>query len=145
MRFVIFGSGGVGGYFGGRLAHAGNDVTFLAHGENLRALRTTGLKVESLNGDFIVSTAKATDDPMQVNNVDVGHRGCESLAGYRSRLELLPQEVDSQFATAVNDLGLVSSATFFEENLPLGAGNFLRAVVLDPCFFCHFLQREMNL
>jgi len=71
MRFAIFGSGGVGGYFGGRLALAGNDVTFIARGEHLRALSSTGLRVDSINGDFTISPVRATDDPAQVNNVDV--------------------------------------------------------------------------
>ena|ERR1700730_1427828 len=71
MRIAIFGSGGVGGYFGGRLARSGNDVTFVARGGNLRALRSTGLRVDSINGDFTVSPVRATDDPTQVSNVDV--------------------------------------------------------------------------
>jgi len=71
MRIAIFGSGGVGGYFGGRLALAGNDVTFIARGAHLRALRSTGLRVESINGDFTVSPVRATDNPTQVSNVDV--------------------------------------------------------------------------
>jgi 2-dehydropantoate 2-reductase len=71
MRIAIFGSGGVGGYFGGRLALAGNDVTFIARGEHLHALRSTGLRVDSINGDFTVSPVRATDDPAQVRNVDV--------------------------------------------------------------------------
>ena len=71
MRIAIFGSGGVGGYFGGRLALAGNDVTFIARGGHLRALRSTGLRVDSINGDFTVSPVLATNDPAQVRNVDV--------------------------------------------------------------------------
>src|SRR5712664_2349390 len=71
MRIAIFGSGGVGGYFGGRLAQSGNDVTFIARGGHLRALRSTGLRVDSIKGDFTVSPVRATDDPAQVNNVDV--------------------------------------------------------------------------
>lgn len=71
MRIAIFGSGGVGGYFGGRLALAGTDVTFIARGEHLRGLRSTGLRVDSIKGDFTISPVRATDDPAQVNNVDV--------------------------------------------------------------------------
>src|SRR6266478_5004228 len=52
MRIAILGSGGVGGYFGGRLAQSGNDVTFIARGGHLRALRSTGLRVDSINGDY---------------------------------------------------------------------------------------------
>ncbi len=71
MRIAIFGSGGVGGYFGGRLALSGNDVTFIARGGHLRALRSTGLRVDSIKGDFTVSPVLASNDPAQVRNVDV--------------------------------------------------------------------------
>src|SRR5215472_4082592 len=71
MRIAIFGTGGVGGYFGGRLAQAGEDVTFIARGEHLRAMQANGLKVESLQGDFVVSPAKATNDVEAVGAVDL--------------------------------------------------------------------------
>lgn len=71
MRIAVFGAGGVGGYFGGRLAQAGEEVTFIARGEHLRAIQTKGLKVDSIKGDFVVSPARATDDPGQVGIVDV--------------------------------------------------------------------------
>jgi len=70
MRVAIFGTGGVGGYFGGRLAEAGEEVVFIARGEHLQALRTRGLRVESLKGDFVVQPVQATDDPGQVGVVD---------------------------------------------------------------------------
>jgi 2-dehydropantoate 2-reductase len=71
MKIAVFGSGGVGGYFGGRLAQAGEDVFFIARGEHLRQIQTAGLRVDSIQGDFIVSPARATDDPAQVGYVDV--------------------------------------------------------------------------
>ena len=71
MRIAIFGTGGVGGYFGGRLAQAGEDVTFIARGEHLRAIQTTGLRVDSLNGDFVIYPAKATNDAGDVGEVDL--------------------------------------------------------------------------
>ena len=71
MRFAILGVGAVGGYFGGRLAQAGEDVTFIARGDHLQALRTKGLRVDSINGDFVLSSVTATDDPSQIGAVDV--------------------------------------------------------------------------
>ncbi len=71
MRIAIFGTGGVGGYFGGRLAHAGEDVTFIARGEHLRAIKGSGLRVESRTGDFTVFPAKATDDVREIGEVDL--------------------------------------------------------------------------
>ncbi|MBK9780563.1 MAG: 2-dehydropantoate 2-reductase [Anaerolineales bacterium] len=71
MKIVIFGTGGVGGYFGGRLANNGEDVTFIARGEHLAALRDSGLYVESINGDFIVHPVKATDSPSSIGIADL--------------------------------------------------------------------------
>lgn len=71
MRVAVFGVGAVGGYFGGRLAQAGYDVTFIARGATLEALRQEGLQVESLQGDFTIWPVQATGDPRQVEPVDV--------------------------------------------------------------------------
>jgi len=71
MRIAVFGTGGVGGYFGGRLAHAGEDVTFIARGAHLRAIVANGLKVDSPTGDFTIYPAKATDDSNEVAAVDL--------------------------------------------------------------------------
>ncbi|HVF53715.1 MAG TPA: 2-dehydropantoate 2-reductase [Actinomycetota bacterium] len=70
MRIAVFGVGGVGGYFGGRLAEAGEDVAFIARGKHLEAMRTHGLHVESINGDFNIDPVNATDDPREVGPVD---------------------------------------------------------------------------
>lgn len=71
MKFAIMGTGGVGGYYGGLLAQAGQDVTFIVRGSHLQALRDKGLQVKSVLGDFTVSPAKATDKPSQIGPVDV--------------------------------------------------------------------------
>ena len=70
MRVAIFGSGGVGGYFGGRLAQAGEEVIFIARGSHLEAIREKGLRVDSLNGDFRIQPAQANDNPKRVGEVD---------------------------------------------------------------------------
>jgi len=70
MRIAIIGAGGVGGYFGGRLAQAGIDTTFIARGATLDALRTRGLRVDSVKGDFVLDCVNATDDPTTVGPVD---------------------------------------------------------------------------
>jgi len=70
MKIAVIGAGGVGGYFGGRLAQAGIDTTFIARGATLEALRTKGLRVESVNGDFTIERPRATDDPHAVGQVD---------------------------------------------------------------------------
>lgn len=71
MNFSVIGAGGVGGYFGGKLARAGNDVWFVARGKHLAALQQKGLQVHSVEGDWIVPPGKFTDDPSAVGPVDV--------------------------------------------------------------------------
>ncbi len=71
MRIVVFGTGGVGGYFGGRLARAGEDVTFIARSEHLRAIREKGLRVDGTDNDFVIYPAKATDDVSEVGETDL--------------------------------------------------------------------------
>ena len=71
MRIAIFGSGSVGGYFGGRLSQAGEDVIFLARGNHLDAMLAHGLRVDSINGDFVLQQVQATDDPSKIGKVDM--------------------------------------------------------------------------
>ena len=70
MKIVIYGTGGVGGFFGGRIAKAGYDVTFIARGAHLMAIKENGLQVKSINGNFTVRP-KATDDISQVKDIDL--------------------------------------------------------------------------
>ena len=70
MRIAVVGSGGVGAYFGGRLAQAGEDIIFMARGAHLAAIRASGLRVESADGDFTIQPAQATDDPTALGPVD---------------------------------------------------------------------------
>src|SRR5215831_17178805 len=71
MKIAMMGSGGVGGFFGGRLARAGYDVSFVARGAHLAAMRERGLLVESAaHGDIHVPTVRATDNPADIGPVD---------------------------------------------------------------------------
>lgn len=70
MRIAIYGAGGVGGYYGGVLARAGHDVSLIARGAHLDAIRASGLGVRSPGGDFVVRPAAATDDPAEIGPVD---------------------------------------------------------------------------
>lgn len=71
MKIAVIGAGGVGGYFGAKLALAGHDVTFVARGAHLDAIRRSGLTVEHEAGPLHVTNAKATDDPATIGPVDV--------------------------------------------------------------------------
>ena len=71
MRIAVMGAGGVGGFYGGRLAQAGHDTTFITRGEHLRAIRAGGLSLKGPAGDAVVAGARATDNPAEVAPVDV--------------------------------------------------------------------------
>jgi 2-dehydropantoate 2-reductase len=71
MKIAVFGSGGVGAYFGGRLAAAGEEVTFVARGPQLTALRRQGLEIESPNGNLRLPGLRATDHAATIGVVDV--------------------------------------------------------------------------
>lgn len=70
MRIVVVGAGGVGGYFGGCLAHAGADVAMVARGDHLRALRRRGLQVRHVDGDFTVRV-QASADSSEIGRCDI--------------------------------------------------------------------------
>jgi 2-dehydropantoate 2-reductase len=71
MRIAAMAAGAVGAYYGARLAAAGHDVFFIARGANLEALKTKGLKIESVHGDLHLPKVNVTDDPAQVGPVDI--------------------------------------------------------------------------
>ena len=71
MRIVIMGAGGLGGYFGARLAAAGNDVAFVARGAHLAAIKQDGLRVTSARGDLHLRDVVATDNPATLAPAEV--------------------------------------------------------------------------
>src|SRR5580704_3643231 len=71
MRIAVMGAGGVGGYFGARLAQGGSDVVFVARGAHFAALRERGLIIESKLGDVSLPKVQATDDPSELGPVDL--------------------------------------------------------------------------
>jgi 2-dehydropantoate 2-reductase len=71
MNIVIYGTGGVGGYFGARLVEAGNNVTFIARGKHLEAIQNYGLQLKSVKGDYLVKPAKATSNISEIENIDL--------------------------------------------------------------------------
>jgi 2-dehydropantoate 2-reductase len=71
VRVAIMGAGGVGGFYGARLAKSGTDVTFIARGAHLAAMRERGLVIESAHDPLVLPQVKATDDPGSIGPVDV--------------------------------------------------------------------------
>src|SRR5215470_3865874 len=71
VRIAVIGAGGVGGYFGARLADSGADVAFIARGAHLAALQAHGLRIQTTRGDLHVKNVVATDDPNTIGPVDI--------------------------------------------------------------------------
>ena len=71
MRIAVMAAGAVGGYFGARMQAAGHDVFFVARGANLAAIKSNGLKLESVHGDLHLRQVNVTDDPNGVGPVDI--------------------------------------------------------------------------
>jgi 2-dehydropantoate 2-reductase len=71
MKIAIMGAGGVGGYFGAKLAASGEEVHFVARGAHLEAMRRDGLRVYSANGDVLIKPARVTDKPADIGPVDL--------------------------------------------------------------------------
>jgi 2-dehydropantoate 2-reductase len=135
MRFAIFGSGAVGGYYGAKLARAGHDVTFIARGAHLAAIREHGLQIRSpMLGDFVVR-APSESDPSAVGTVDVVVLAVKTydndavipslkpLLGPRSCVLTLQNGVDSvvELARAVGEDAVVGGTTYIATALA-GAG-----------------------
>ena len=107
MRIAIMGSGGVGGYLGGRLAACGEDVVFIARGAHLDAIREHGLSIESPLGDALVRPAQASDDSAAIGPVDLvifavklydtelAAEACRPLVGSNSAVVTFQNGVDS--------------------------------------------------
>ena len=71
MRIVVMGAGGVGGYFGAKLAHGGHEVAFVARGRHLAAMRERGLTVKGAKGDLHIARPNVTDDPATLGSTEV--------------------------------------------------------------------------
>jgi len=71
MKIAVMGSGGVGGYFGAKLAAAGGQVTFIARGAHLAAIRQNGLRVRSPLGELLIEQPSVTEDPRKIGSVDL--------------------------------------------------------------------------
>jgi 2-dehydropantoate 2-reductase len=106
MRVAVVGAGGVGGYFGARLADAGHDVSFLVRGAQLAALRSNGIVIHSPRGDLHLPEVRASDDPDQLGAHDVVLFAVKAYA-IVDALPLLPALLGSDgFVTCVQNGGV---------------------------------------
>ena len=90
MKIAIYGAGAVGGYYGARLVQAGEDVTFIARGANLQALKTGGLRLDSVFGNLHLPVVQATDNPAGVGRVDVIISGVKTFQVTESAQAMRP-------------------------------------------------------
>ena len=139
MRIAIVGTGGLGGYFGGRLAAAGVDVRFLARGAHLAALQATGLRIQSPKGDVHLPKIFATDDPAAIGPVDVVFFTVK-LYDVEAALALLPPllgpgTVVVPFQNGVDAVGLLERAVGREHTA--GGTAYVAAVVAEPGLIRH--------
>jgi 2-dehydropantoate 2-reductase len=134
MRIAILGSGGVGGYFGGRLAASGADVTFLARGAHLEAMRNRGLRIDSPKGNVHLRQVKAAADPSEVGRVDIVFFAVK-LYDSESALGLLPPLVGPDtvvipFQNGIDSVAMLTRAV----GAPHTAGGtcYVSAVIAEP-------------
>jgi 2-dehydropantoate 2-reductase len=133
MKIVMFGAGGVGGYFGGRLAQAGCDVAFVARGAHLEAIRRDGLRLTSPKGDAHVPTVRASDDPRDLGPADVVFFTVKLYDAERAAAQLGPLiGPDTMVVTLQNGVDAVDIVARHVGHEHTAGGVAYVAAVIDP-------------
>jgi 2-dehydropantoate 2-reductase len=133
MRFTIVGSGAVGGYYGAKLARAGHDVTFIARGAHLDAMRRDGLSVKSPLGDFSVR-ARAESDPSNAPAADVVIYAVKAYSNPEA-LDVLARSVRGDAAALTLQNGVDSAdelAAVLGERTVIGGSTYIATAVTAP-------------
>ncbi|MGI9520900.1 MAG: ketopantoate reductase family protein [Hyphomicrobiaceae bacterium] len=134
MRIAVMGTGGMGGFYGAPLAAAGHDVTFLARGDHLAAMRENGLTLIGPETHLLIHPAKATDDPSAVGQVDV-ILFCVKLYSADTAAELIRPMVgsDTMVISLMNGVdGPDRIAAVLGDGNALGAAAFASAKIDEP-------------
>jgi 2-dehydropantoate 2-reductase len=134
VRIAIVGAGGVGGYFGGRLAATGVDVAFLARGAHLDALRTRGLRIVSPKGDVHLPRVKAAGDARDIGVCDIVFFAVKLYDTQRA-LAALPPLVGPDTAVIPLQNGVDSVATLIDavgRQHTAGGTCYVSAVISEP-------------
>jgi 2-dehydropantoate 2-reductase len=139
MRIAILGSGGVGGYYGGRLAATGTDISFIARGAHLAAMRATGLRILSPAGDVTVPRVNATDDPAAIGPVDVVFFTVK-LYDTDSAIKMLPPLMGPHtlvvpFQNGVDSVDMLTGAV--GRDRVAGGTAYVSAVIAEPGVIRH--------
>jgi 2-dehydropantoate 2-reductase len=133
MRFAILGTGAVGGYYGARLARAGHDVTFVARGAHLDAIRRRGLQVRSPLGDFTVN-ARAEEDTGRVGPVDVVLFAVKTYDS-PSAIARLPALLGAESSVLTLQNGIDSAAALagvVGEERVIGGTTYIATAITEP-------------
>lgn len=145
MRIAIVGSGGVGGYFGGRLAAAGVDVTFMARGEHLAAMRAHGLRIESPGGNIHVPRVTATEDAASVGPVDIVFftvKLYDTEAALATLMPLIgPHTIVIPFQNGVDSMDLLTRK--IGKTHVAGGTAYVTAVIAEPGLIRHTAMERL--
>jgi len=145
MRIAVIGAGGVGGYFGARLAASGTDIAFIARGAHLKAMQTNGLRIESPKGDLHLKNVTATDDPKDIGPVDAvfftvklydSKKACAMLPPLVG-----PQTVVVTFQNGIDSVDLLTNA-IGREHVAGGVAH-VQAVITEPGVIRHTALDEL--
>jgi 2-dehydropantoate 2-reductase len=139
MKIAIVGSGGLGGYYGGRLAAAGVDVAFIARGAHLAALRTNGLRIESPHGHLNLPRVTATDRPEEIGPADVVFFAVK-LYDSESAFALLPSLIGNDtvvipFQNGVESIDMLSKVV--DRRHVAGGTAYVQASIAEPGVIRH--------
>jgi 2-dehydropantoate 2-reductase len=133
------GSGAVGGYFGGRLASAGYDVTFVARGPHLEALRSRGLRVQSPNGNIHLPSVQATGDPAAIGPVDIVLFTVKMYSTVQAAQDMRPLVGDGtgviSLQNGVESVDILSQAVGRDH--VLGGVAYVASVITEPGLIVH--------
>ena len=147
MRIAVFGSGGVGGYFGARLAAAGEDVTFIARGAHLAAMREHGLRIQSPLGNLDLPRVEASDDPEAVGPVDLVFLTVKLYDNERA-MQMLPPLLGAStlvvpFQNGVESIDMLGRV--IDRRHVAGGTAYVAAVVAEPGVIRHTAMNNLRL
>jgi 2-dehydropantoate 2-reductase len=139
MRIIVLGAGGVGGYFGARLAAAGNDVGFVARGAHLEAIRARGLRVKSALGDLELKTPRASDDPAALGPAQVALFAVKLWDTESAAAALRPALADGgviiPFQNGVESVDRIGAIVGAER--VMGGAAYIAATISEPGTIAH--------
>jgi len=139
MRIAVIGAGGVGGYFGGRLAAAGADVTFVARGAHLAAMRSRGLRILSPLGDATIGNPKAVDDVARLGDIDLVMVAVKLWDTEAVAATLAP--LAQRGATIVSFQNGIDKDDILRRHVPaaaiIGGVSYIAAVIAEPGVIQH--------